>query len=171
MLVLSLQKPLTARTVQQSNKEALALLARGLKEGAAPRDSRTVGNNERITYCLKAGYTITFDYDGFGNPLKLGGVMMNQRPGEVVPMVSAGFDPLPYVDLNASEQRAAVGGVASTLAGAICLALGPETAGVGCAVAGGLAATIISIAASNGVCPDGQTMRIYILVSNVKCLG
>ncbi|WP_146076682.1 hypothetical protein [Rathayibacter tritici] len=70
---------------------------------------------------------------------------------------------------DSSEQAAGAGAAAGGLAAAICAALGPESGGVGCVVAGGIGVTIASIAAAHGVCPDGQDFRIYLLTLEDQC--
>ncbi|PPF25093.1 hypothetical protein C5C31_04675 [Rathayibacter rathayi] len=81
--------------------------------------------------------------------------------------MSTGADPFPYIDLDSSEQGA--GAAAGGLAAAICAALGPESGGVGCGVAGGIGVTIASIVAAHGRCPDGRDFRIYPVTLEDQC--
>lgn len=144
--------------------EDIATIAEGLRAGDAPRTTAQVGAGEKVTYLLQDGSKLTFYYNQDGSLAQASPV-----PPNMTVLVSGGLDPVPYVDLDPGEQGAAASGVAGTLGAAICAALGPETAGVGCAVAGGVAATIIAVAASHGVCPDSRVLRVH-LNGGAQCL-
>lgn len=65
------------------------------------------------------------------------------------------------VKLDPSEQGAGSVGLAGTIAGSICAATGAGSAGIGCAVGAGLAATTVGIATAHGACPDEKDLIIY----------
>ena len=111
--------------------------------------------NGETTYTLAPGIKLTY---GSG-------------PSSVHPQVGGGWDPWPYFEFDSSEQQALISGSAATLAGAICAIAGPESAGVGCAVGGGIVLTIVGIATAHGACPNNQTMRVYPLlgVAGASC--
>ena len=148
----------------------LIKVATGLKSGNAPRDTESVPRGSEITYHLQDGSSLTFTYDQEGSVIlptvPTGGA---HSTGGALPMADAGADPFPSIELDSAEQGAAAAGTASTLAGAICVALGTETAGVDCVVGAEVGATLVAIAASHGVCPDSKTLRIYVLTGESQC--
>lgn len=115
--------------------------------------------NGDTTYTISPGIKVT--YPGAEEP----------GSSTVQPEVGGGMDPWPYFEFDPSEQQALISGSAATLAGAICAIAGPESAGVGCAVGGGIVLTIVGIATAHGACPNNQTMRLYPLlgVAGVSC--
>lgn len=137
-------------------RKNLLILAKGLKAGQAERDIKKLDTGEAITYHLEKGIDITFSYDNDGKPI------IPLDSSFVAPAVSVGIDRMPYVELDPAEQGAAAAGLAGTLGGVICAALGAETAGIGCIAAAGIAAMVIAVATAHGVCPDEGKLRIYI---------
>ncbi|AZZ49042.1 hypothetical protein C5E02_07165 [Rathayibacter rathayi] len=107
-------------------------------------------------------------YDTAGRPL-MPGDQGGRDVSNTQTKMSTGADPFPYIDLDSSEQAAGAGAAAGGLAAAICAALGPESGGMGCVVAGGIGVTIASIVAAHGVCPDSQDFRIYLLTLEDQC--
>ncbi|MDQ0708727.1 hypothetical protein QFZ52_001379 [Arthrobacter woluwensis] len=125
----------------------------------AHKVTHTQAANGDTTYTLAPGIKVTYP-----------GAEESTSP-TVQPEVGGGWDPWPYFEFDPSEQQALISGSAATLAGAICAIAGSESAGVGCAVGGGIVLTIVGIAKAHGACPNNQTMRLYPLlgVAGVSC--
>ncbi|MGO4455482.1 hypothetical protein [Arthrobacter sp. RAF14] len=119
----------------------------------------TQAANGDTTYTLAPGIRLTYLHGS------------ESRQSTVQPQVGGGGDPWPYFEFDSNEQQALISGSAATLAGAICAIAGPESAGVGCAVGGGIVLTIVGIATAHGACPNNQIMRVYPLlgVAGVSC--
>lgn|GEM_PF-4925785 len=119
----------------------------------------TQAANGDTTYTLSPGIKLTYPKGS------------ESAQSNVQPQVGGGWDPWPYFEFDSNEQQALISGSAATLAGAICAIAGPESAGVGCAVGGGIVLTIVGIATAHGACPNNQIMRVYPLlgVAGVSC--
>ncbi|MHC2185135.1 hypothetical protein ACVLV4_000765 [Rathayibacter agropyri] len=148
-------------------REQVAQLVEELKSGPAPRSVTQVADGSRVAYHVRGG-DVVVTYDSAGHPL-LPGDPVGHDASIVQSKVSTGADPFPYLDLDSAEQAAGAGAAAGSVAAATCAALGPESGGVGCAVAGGIGLTIVSIMAAHGVCPGGQNFRIYLLTLEDQC--
>lgn len=137
------------------------VLGEALKSSSASRSVQTVSAGKQVTYTFKNGMKMTFVYDQAGN------VVTGEESGTgIQPLVSAGFDPHGYIQLDPSEQGVGTAGLAGTIGTVICAALAVETVGLGCLAAAGLAATVVAVAAAHGVCPHGQDLRIHVTGSN-----
>ncbi|ALV47824.1 hypothetical protein MB46_19290 (plasmid) [Arthrobacter alpinus] len=151
--------------VPNATAEQISQIAVGLRTGNAPRETEITATGERVDYDLGSGFHMGFTYDSAGNP-----IVAQSAPSSVIaPRVGAGADPFPYVSLDSTEQAAGGTAGAAVLAGLICAALGAETAGIGCLVAGGIGVVIVAIVIAHGVCPNNQNMRIYTITKDVQC--
>ncbi|CAQ01211.1 hypothetical protein CMS1097 [Clavibacter sepedonicus] len=140
-------------------------LASDLTRGPADRTTATTPYGQRVTYHLSGHALISFTYTPNGDALVDPG--SEGGPGES--LVGVGADPFPYISLDSSEQAAGAVGAARTIALAVCAAVGPETAGVGCGIGAGLGATVIGILTAHGICPGGQNLRIYLATLAAQC--
>ncbi|MFC3295360.1 hypothetical protein [Clavibacter michiganensis] len=108
---------------------------------------------------------MSFTYDSAGEVITETGTKRALEASSV----AFGSDPFPYISLDSTEQAAGATAAAGSLAGAICLALGPESGGAACLAGAGLGFTIVAIAVAHGVCPNNQNYRIYILSLEGQC--
>lgn len=143
----------------------MSQIAVGLRTGTAPRETEITAAGESVAYDLGSGFHMGFTYDSAGNPI----VTQGAPSSGITPRVGVGADPFPYVSLDSTEQAAGGSAGAAVLAGLICAALGAETAGIGCLVAGGIGVVIVAIVIAHGVCPNNQNMRIYTITKAVQC--
>lgn len=151
-------KDVDSTKVTQADVE---VLGEALKSSSASRSAQAVSAGKQVTYTFKNGMKMTFVYDQAGNVVTGEGSATG-----IQPLVSAGFDPSPYVQLDPSEQGAGAAGLAGTIGTVICAALAVETVGIGCLAAAGLAVTVVAVAANHGVCPNGQDLRIHVTSGN-----
>lgn len=138
----------------------LTTLAATLRSSTIARDVDATVSGQTLTFHISSGVTMTFSYGPTGSPI----VGSSLKPG-----VGSGADPWPYITLDTSEQAALATGAGATVIALICLAIGPESVGIGCIVAGGIGSIIIGIAYAHGICPHGRTERIYIFALSATC--
>ncbi|MFZ4840941.1 hypothetical protein [Mycetocola saprophilus] len=153
-----------AKTSSALSQDQVVTLGTSLKAGNSRREVRQTSFGEQTTFLFDSGLRIGFTYDLSGQPI----VLPKNHP-DMEARVEAGADPFPYVSFDSAEQAAGAAGSVGVLVGAVCASLGPETAGVGCVVAGGIGATIVGILTAHGVCDHEQNYRIYVLTLEGQC--
>lgn len=141
------------------------IIGDGLIKSDVSRNVEKTSQGQKITFYLKDNINITLFYDESGNLI----IPKNSETinSGITPYVSAGADPWPYIDLDSTEQAAAAAGTAGTLSSMLCEAVTAiPTVGLStkaCLAAGGFAATAVAVATAHGMCPNEQTLRLYVL--------
>ncbi|WP_431030851.1 hypothetical protein [Plantibacter sp. RU18] len=123
----------------------------GLKAAGVPHTSTVVDGDERVTFTLDDGLTLTFV-----EPAEDGRIGGGEDAGGI------------YILFNAWEQGAIINGGMAAGGAALCL-----LPGVGAALCAAFEVLILVAAntlATNGVCQNGQEMKLYIGGNQGKCV-